>query len=267
MKKIYVRSLNFLAFFLPFIIYIYTLNPKIGFIDAGELITVCKTLGIAHPTGYPLFTILGRLFSTISIGSVAFRVNIISAIFSSLASLFLSLYIFKKTNNPLLSFSTSLIFAFSRIVWHQSTSAEVYSITFFFLTLLLFLHSSQIRNRLMLNKDERTLSNLKVYPEMSFKRGIHLLQMGCFHSSVKTFEFAARWDETKASSLAYQGIAYLFLDQYDTTLSFLLRAQEQKPDDKMLKQAIMMIEIGNTDKLKQEFKKLLGIRISLANFP
>jgi len=70
-----------------------------------------------------------------------------------------------------------------------------------------------------------------------------------------------------AASLSYQGAAYLFLDQYDTALSSLRKAQKQKPDDKMPMQAIMMIETDNTDKLKQEFKKLLGIRISPDNFP
>ena len=150
MKKKYLISFPIIAFFLPFIIYIYTLNPKIGFIDAGELITVCRTLGIAHPTGYPFFTIFGRVISLLPIGSVSFRINMTSALFSSFSSLFLFLYLSKRTCKPLLSISCSLIFAFSQIVWNQSTSAEVYSITFFFITLLIFLHSSNIKNRVLL---------------------------------------------------------------------------------------------------------------------
>lgn len=139
-----------IAFVFPLIIYFYTLIPKLAFIDAGELITVSRTLGIAHPTGYPLFTILGRCFSLLPFGSVAFRINIISALFSSAASLFLYLYLIRITDCPFTSITGSLLFAFSRIVWHQSTSAEVYSITFFFITFLFFLHSSHIKNRLVL---------------------------------------------------------------------------------------------------------------------
>ena len=45
-----------------FIIYLFTLAPSVIQIDSGELAAVQATLGIAHPTGYPLFTMLGYLF-------------------------------------------------------------------------------------------------------------------------------------------------------------------------------------------------------------
>jgi len=148
-RRLLVRLFPFIAFLFPLLTYLFTLNPKLAFIDAGELITVCTTLGIAHPTGYPLFTIMGRIFSLFPIGSVAFRINIISSIFSSFASLFLFLYFYKITARPFVSLSASLLFAFSRIVWHQSTSAEVYSITFCFVALLLFIHSCGAKNKLL----------------------------------------------------------------------------------------------------------------------
>ena len=44
------------------IVYGFTLAPSVVHIDSGELAAVQSTLGIAHPTGYPLFTILGYLF-------------------------------------------------------------------------------------------------------------------------------------------------------------------------------------------------------------
>jgi len=46
-----------------FIVYVTTLAPSVVEIDSGELATVQVLLGIAHPTGYPLFTLLGHLFS------------------------------------------------------------------------------------------------------------------------------------------------------------------------------------------------------------
>jgi hypothetical protein len=42
-----------------FLVYLKTLAPSVTFIDSGELAAVACTLGIAHPTGYPLFTLLG----------------------------------------------------------------------------------------------------------------------------------------------------------------------------------------------------------------
>lgn len=43
-------------------IYSRTLAPTVVEIDSGELATVQTVLGIAHPTGYPIFTLLGRMF-------------------------------------------------------------------------------------------------------------------------------------------------------------------------------------------------------------
>jgi hypothetical protein len=37
-----------------FIVYLTTLAPSVVKIDSGELAAVQSTLGIAHPTGYPL---------------------------------------------------------------------------------------------------------------------------------------------------------------------------------------------------------------------
>ena len=53
------------SFIITFIVYIITTAPDLTFTDAGELACVCATLGIAHPSGYPLFSILGYLWSLI----------------------------------------------------------------------------------------------------------------------------------------------------------------------------------------------------------
>jgi hypothetical protein len=54
-----------LVLFVSFGVYLWTLTPTVGFHDSGELITVAYTLGIAHPPGYPLYTLLGKVFCTI----------------------------------------------------------------------------------------------------------------------------------------------------------------------------------------------------------
>jgi hypothetical protein len=66
-----------------FVIYLVTLSPSVDFIDSGELSTVVATLGIAHPTGYPLYTILGHLFTALPLHSIAWRTNLFSAMWSS----------------------------------------------------------------------------------------------------------------------------------------------------------------------------------------
>src|SRR5207237_5690111 len=53
--------------------------------DSPELITAAATLGVAHPPGYPLFTMLGHLFALIPFGSIPFRVNLLSVVCDAVA--------------------------------------------------------------------------------------------------------------------------------------------------------------------------------------
>lgn len=72
--------------FLVFLIYLLTIAPSVIQIDSGELAAVQLTLGIAHPTGYPLFTILGYLFSLIPLPfTKIFQMNLLAAIYTASA--------------------------------------------------------------------------------------------------------------------------------------------------------------------------------------
>src|SRR4030067_3268622 len=77
-----------LTLLLPLVVYSLTLSPAVSFIDSGELAVVCYTLGISHPTGYPLYTLLGKIFSGLPVGTVIVRLNFLSALFASGAALF-----------------------------------------------------------------------------------------------------------------------------------------------------------------------------------
>jgi hypothetical protein len=149
-----------LSFVISLVVYILTLAPGVFFVDSGELAVACIRLGIAHPTGYPLFTILGRVFSFIPSAEPVYILNLSSALFSSVAVLiffYLISYIlsltdrFEKINlnkkkkyfqipdliNYLISFSCSLILAFSFTFWNTANSIEVYNLHKIFLVLLL----------------------------------------------------------------------------------------------------------------------------------
>lgn len=68
-----------------FIIYLTTLAPTVVQIDSGELSTVQLLPGIAHPTGYPLFTITGYLFSLIPLPfTKIYQMNLLAAIWCAL---------------------------------------------------------------------------------------------------------------------------------------------------------------------------------------
>ena len=74
-----------------FLVYLATLAPTITWrndgMDGGDLISAAYTLGIPHPTGYPTYVLLARLFSFLPWGDVAYRVNLMSAVFASLTVL------------------------------------------------------------------------------------------------------------------------------------------------------------------------------------
>jgi len=146
MNKIFKSSLwrSLFLFTLSSIIYIITMMPDIGFTDSGELAAVGHTLGIAHPTGYPLYTIIAHVWSLISPFSTVYDLNLLAAlmtagsisIFSLILEEALSFTSCKKEHASSISFSVSLMFAFGSTVWSQATSLEVYS-----LQLLLFMLS------------------------------------------------------------------------------------------------------------------------------
>jgi hypothetical protein len=140
-----------LLFLIDFIVYLRTLSPAVQFIDSGELAVVCSSLGIAHPTGYPLYTLLGRLFSLLPLQDVIFRLNLMSLSFACLANVILffvlvtCLQSVRKTKeypsaieiwSALLA---ALIFSFTPTLWSQATSNEVYALNVLLYSLILLL--------------------------------------------------------------------------------------------------------------------------------
>jgi hypothetical protein len=131
-------------------VYLMTLAPSVTFIDSGELATVACTLGIAHPTGYPLFTLIGWVFSRLPIATEEIvRLNMMAAVFCAagvflfyqLMHFLLGIVLTTKGNSTpatlVASAGASLLLAFSETYWSQATSIEVYSLHVFCLSLVL----------------------------------------------------------------------------------------------------------------------------------
>jgi len=130
----------FFASALPaFCLYLATLSPTVTAEDSGELITAAYTLGIAHPPGYPLWCMLGKLFTYIPFGTVAWRVNLLSAVLGAGAIGVLSLITFRFTRSFCLSLIGALLYAVTGDFWSQCVITEVYTLTILFVLLLIFL--------------------------------------------------------------------------------------------------------------------------------
>jgi len=129
-----------LIFILAFSVYLFTLAPTVTMEDSGELIAAAYNLGIAHPPGFPLYAMLGKIFTFIPLSSIAWRVNLMSAFFGALTVTLFAFIILKLFKDKVISFCFSLLLAFSPIFWSQSIIAEVYTLnTFFVCILILFL--------------------------------------------------------------------------------------------------------------------------------
>ena len=87
-----------LVFISSFYVYLITLAPTVYFGDSGELISMANYLGVPHPTGFPLYMLFSKLTMTFPFANPAFRVNLISAIFSGLAASFFFLTALKLTD-------------------------------------------------------------------------------------------------------------------------------------------------------------------------
>lgn len=128
-----------LTLLLTAVAYALTICPTVYVGDSGELSAAAYFMGIPHSPGYPLYCLLGWVFSHLPIaGDVAFKMNIMSAFFAWGTVLILYLLIYHFTRTPYLSFSISLAYAFSPIFWSQAVVAEVYSLNTFLTALVLY---------------------------------------------------------------------------------------------------------------------------------
>lgn len=138
--QIILEKINrLLVFFVVYITYLLTVYPTVQTEDSGELIVSALAPDVAHPPGYPLYTIVGKLFATVvPFGNPAWRINIMSAFFGAATAHLIYTLIKKRTKNDLIAFGMSLFYAFSNIIWGQSNRAEVYTLNTFLIALCIY---------------------------------------------------------------------------------------------------------------------------------
>ncbi len=163
---------------IAFVFYILTIAPSVIEIDTGELAAVQCTLGIAHPTGYPIYTMLGYLFSLLPLPfSKIFQMNLLAALYCAAAAVIFSFtakfildnlnsFQFRKVKKEkskkkkqsdkskvvsvestfvlsenikiIAAVFSGLFLALSKTFWFQSTSVEVYSLHLLLITIVIF---------------------------------------------------------------------------------------------------------------------------------
>lgn len=109
-------------------IYLRTLAPDILYGDSAEFQTLAYTLGVAHPTGYSMYMFMARLLGYLPIGTLAWRINLLSAVAAAgtVAGIFLlGCYVTKRR---LAAVFGSFALLISYTFWSQAVIAEVYTV-------------------------------------------------------------------------------------------------------------------------------------------
>ncbi|XP_019721043.1 transmembrane protein 260 isoform X1 [Hippocampus comes] len=107
--------------------------------DSGELITTACELGVAHPPGYPLFTLLARMaMCLLPTLSPAHSVNLMSSVLGAVACGTLCMTVCRLVGPGPGAALAGGVFAVSRLSWQWSVVAEVFTLNNLFTGLLVF---------------------------------------------------------------------------------------------------------------------------------
>src|SRR5438270_10686015 len=98
-------------------LYLRTLAPSVAFLfdDSLEFQLVGYKLAIAHPTGYPLYTLLLKAFTLLQLGEVAGRANLSSAVLAALAVALVYRIALKLTGSVIPSLAAAAALAVSPV--------------------------------------------------------------------------------------------------------------------------------------------------------
>ncbi len=144
----------FASFAIAAVVYYRTLLPGVSFGDWAESELLLSRLGILHPTGYPFYSIVGKLFSLIPIGSVALRANALSATAAALTVGVAVLIAVRLGVRPAVAMAAALALAFTGTLWEEATFSEMNTLHLLLVALLL--------HRALVWRDERRTRDLLI---------------------------------------------------------------------------------------------------------
>ncbi len=120
-------------------LYLLTMSAQVGRDDVFEFQVVTPQLGIVHPTGYPLYLLLGKLFTLLPIHSVAWRLNFGSTVYSLLTLSLLYWLLWRLWKRPFPAIFAAVALGLSPTFWSQAIIAEVYTLHALIVTAVLTL--------------------------------------------------------------------------------------------------------------------------------
>jgi len=128
MKRNAIIIFGIIVTVFPLLLFLRTLCPVVFPGDSAEFAAVIELPTLAHPPGYPLYTVLGYLFTRLPLGPGAFEANLLSAVFGALATLLMYLVFIILTKRPVASAAAAMLLSFGNSFWKLSSIAEMYTL-------------------------------------------------------------------------------------------------------------------------------------------
>jgi hypothetical protein len=120
-------------------LYAYSAPRTVTLEDDGLFIMSSYFLGIDHPPGYPVHTLLGKLFTLLPVGSIAFRVHLLSGFFGALTCVAMWLVLRSLLGNAASAYTGAVLYGLSSTFWSQAIISETYTVNTFLFFCLFYL--------------------------------------------------------------------------------------------------------------------------------
>jgi hypothetical protein len=106
--------------------------------DTAKFQFIGRILGTPHNPGYPLYVLITHVFSYVPIGSVAYRINLFSALCGAGACVLMWLVFRRQGLGAVGAAGLAWAFGFGLTFWSQATQAEVYTLAALLFAAVLF---------------------------------------------------------------------------------------------------------------------------------
>lgn len=190
-----------LAALLP--IYLLTMPAVVGQADTFEFQVVAPQLGIAHPTGYPLYLLLGKLFTLLPLNSVAWRLNFATMLYGLTAVSLLFVLGYRMQLRGITAVLAAVVFGLIPTFWSQAIEAEVYTLHTLFVVLA-FLLMREIGGWTVASGQFAVNSKPKLPVLLAFVLGLgltnHLTIVFLLPAAALTLLFARTFSREKSAS-------------------------------------------------------------------
>ena len=121
-------EVTLLVFVSAFLVYLRALPPSlVAWRDTGEMCTAAWTLGVAHPTSYPLYVLLGRAMRAFPLANFAYRLNLLSALAGAAAAALLFSWVRRRRGAAAAAAGAAWL-ALNPTFWTVSQVSEMYSL-------------------------------------------------------------------------------------------------------------------------------------------